>query len=535
MLGLALSARAAELEAPRPEISVSPAAPLAGPQWMGSFDALSLPGGPAERGTLAAALMGAGVSPADLSSAARAQDVIDSAGRAYVGRLAPASASALADGELALAHLRLTQAQAALRPYLSARGALAAEAAAKPVADAARERQLLDNEGRLTRLAERLGRAALVEEAGAVRASERSASPPRLARPERSAPLPDKRPPPRAPEIREHRKHNPVARALRLAALSGSIVALFHGAAPVVFADMDETVAPSQAPASPEMIRAIAAILRSGGSYGILTGSSYEMARKNVVDPLMHELRDDPQSLSRLAIAARAGARIYGYDAKKRDFALTRVGALDGFLASRGFTDGPGQIRAVLEQTVHAFDLDARMRESLGKGLQGDPIVEDRIEGTGILTQLILVPTGKDVSKEDKAKYDAQGGRAQREEYAAFINRRLRDLGIPVEARVAGKTSIDVGVDKSLGFRALAEVLDADPRRVLWAGDSHGEYGNDAPAARMARLALNVGPHEPMFGARAYQEDDGGPEATLAYYRVVGFYARLTAWLRNLL
>src|SRR5436305_1304802 len=83
-------------------------------------------------------------------------------------------------------------------------------------------------------LAGPLGRAALLSEAEetdpGVRGARSSAPRLRLAKAgERFSP---KRPSPRAPVEREHPKSNPVARALRLAAFSGSMLALFRGAPP---------------------------------------------------------------------------------------------------------------------------------------------------------------------------------------------------------------------------------------------------------------------------------------------------------------
>lgn len=522
LLVAAAPARAASLDAA--------ATPLAGPQWMKAFDALALPGDAAQRGLLSVALLSDGKIPSDLAWPARAQDIIDAASVKFVQSLAPQQTASLSDGALALTHARLRRAQAELSQYVSAKAARESASAAEPVAEAARERQLVDNEGRLTRTAEALGQSFLLEES-----RTRATQPPteaarlRLVKPGERQTAPKRSPPP----AREYAKPSRFGRALRLAAFSASIVGLFQGRAPTVFADLDETVAPSQEKASPRMIRTIASILRAGGSYGILTGASIESARKNLVEPLRRELGEDADALSRLAIATRSGSQTYTYDRLKRDFTRARVVALDGVLARAGVADGPEKIRRVLRETAAKFDFEGQMRKTLGKGVQGSFIVEDVVREGGILTQIVLVPTGADISAEDKRRFDAENGRELRRAYAEFINHRLRMLGIPLEARLAGKTSIDIGPVKSVGFQALAEELGAAPRRVLWAGDSHDPWGNDAPAAQMAGLVLNVGPRA-AFDVPAYQERDGGPPATLAYYRVVALYARLSAWWRAL-
>jgi hypothetical protein len=494
----------------------------AGPQWMQAFSHAAIPGTSVDCGPLAAALIAQGVTPERFALAGtNAQALIDDASLSYVKALMPKPVRGLDNGALAAQHLRVAAAKAALGPYLSVPAAVAVENAALPLFQEARRRELADNQNRLTAVAAALGEStAELEEAGVVTGA--TTIPPLRLAPPQPRPQTPRRPTPRAPVAVVHEAPNPVGRIVRLAAFGGALIGLFGGRAPVVFADMDETVAPSQQPAAPEMIRAIAGILKAGGSYGIITGSSVEMARKNVVEPLRRELGDEPALLERLAIAARSGSQIYRYDVKKKDFTLKRVGALDGYLISRGVHDGLDAIRGVLRETIDKFGLRAQ---------KGVLLVEDRVDGTDVLTQFVLVPTGNEVTKADKKKYDEAGGRAARERYAAYINHRLRGLGIPVEARVAGKTSIDVGVDKSLGFQALSEEFKVPADKVLWAGDSHGPFGNDAPAAKMAGLVLNVGPRAGIVRP-SFQEHDGGPAATLAYFKVVGTYARASAWWR---
>jgi hypothetical protein len=536
-LALALAAaplRAAQLEAPR-GLGLGGAVILAHPEWTTRFDALDLPGDAAQRGMLAVALIADGVSPELLKAQpGAAPALIDHAAAAYIRAALPRSLERTRDGKLALAHARWETFTHALSPFLTPASASELRDAARPMLEEARRRQLLDNEGRLTRTAEELGRAALT--GSIVMAGPSSEAGERRLSPSSPRATPS-RPEPRlyVRDRKEYVKPNPVARGFRLAMFWGSLFGFFNFQPPAVFADMDETIAPSQEPASPRMIKAIADILRAGGKYGVLTGSSIEAAKRNVVLPLMKELWYDKDALSRLAVVTRSGGQTYRYDHERRDFVLKRVASLDAYLISRGVDDGPEKIRGVLREAAEKFDFEGRMRAELGKGLQGDFIVEDRAEGTDILTQFVLMPTGHKISKEDKKKYDQTGGRAKRELYAAFVNERLRAIGLPmIEARVAGKTSIDIGVDKSLGFSVLAQELHADPKRVMWAGDSHGRFGNDAPAARMAGLVLNVGPREPISG-RSFQEPDGGPRATLAYYRAAGLYARLVAWVRDLL
>ncbi len=209
---------------------------------------------------------------------------------------------------------------------------------------------------------------------------------------------------------------------------------------------------------------------------------------------------------------------------------MTRFTSLEGVFAARGIQDGPAKVRAIIEETARKFDFEAAMLKSVGKPVQGSIIVEDRYEG--LLTQMIVVPAGEDISSTDKEIYDNANGRKLREKFALYIRKLLIEEGIPLEVNVAGKTSIDIGPNKSLGFQAIAEEFRVEGKHVIWAGDSHGEIGNDRPAAVLAGIKINVGPRTNLPG-RVFQETDAGPEGLLDYYRLIVLYARSFKALRG--
>ncbi len=448
--------------------------------------------------------------------------------------LSPESAG---EQTLRAAYEELRYLGAALSPYLEEGTLRKAKAVFAPIQQEAGKRKLIDIKTRILRTAEALGppgaeelvpgssqasgtrlsRAGQAQEQGHVQLSQVS----------------------RMPRNSKEAKTSLAARtgkALRLAAFSGLLVGFFQGQPPVVASDMDHTLTAWEGSMEQPMAKAIADILRAGGRYGILSGAAGSAVLRQVVKPLMEALGERRELLSRLVLGSHSGAKIYGYSLESASFEPIQVVDLASLASSEGTQDGIEKIRMIVEEASLRFDFEGEMRRLLGKGLQGEILSVGRslYRGSEVTTQVTLVATGKDISPEDKELYDLSGGRSRRKAYAAFINRRLREEGIPLEARVAGRTSIDIGVNKGYGLKAVAAALGASPGRMVWAGDSHESEGNDRPAAELAGIVIHVGP--PLSenpGRITFSEENGGPGSLLAYYRILAGYLRAVAWLRG--
>lgn len=509
------------------------------PAWIGWLNANGFAfASPAAYGPLAAAAQTSGLAPDDPSRAGPAarESLLASAApqRAELAALVatlkiPERPGELGSVELASLYSELRYLDEAIAPNLPPDSIDLARRLYEPVRAAAFARKLIDQEGRLTRTAEALGLTRSNDGIDGKFSRPRSGLSPVAVRaapraePIQSGPTIEKP----APSFRQR-----IARKARVAALTAIAAVLFRGGPPIVASDMDETLTGSQAVASPETIDAIAAILRAGGSYGLLSGASADAIETQVLGPLRRRLGTrESHLLARFAFASRSGAQVYKFDPALGGYGLFHTVDLERTLEVGGVNDGLARVQRILDETARRFDFEGEARRLIGKGIQGETIVLDhaRRAGTTTLTQITMVPAGRKITATDKERYDRASGRARREEYARFINRRLKEEGVPLEARVAGKTSIDIGLDKGAGLEALARALDSRAARVLWAGDSHEPAGNDRLAALAAGAALHVGPPLSRRPRRLMISDSGGPEAMRAYLQALARYARLVA------
>lgn len=459
----------------------------------------------------------------DLVQAALANEMRNKA-PALLAETAGLRPAELGDKALAEAYEDVRHFQETFVAFAPQHAALAEEALA-PVRAEALARRLIDNEGKLRRTAESLGPLRKTE--ALPQGREGSGAPPLAKRPpdpaEAARPAPPAAPAAKAPSR---------GRFWRVAAFALSLPFVFGGRAPTIISDLDETLTNGDAIMSAETAREVADILRAGGSYGIVTGSSLDRALEAFIAPLEAALGPDDRNLleKQVAVATRSGSQVYRWSRKTGRFELKRVASLEGVLARAGVPDGVARVKKIIEDAARHFDWDGAARRATGRGLTGPVVVED-YAGTGrVLTQISAVVTGNDATKEEKAAYFRAAGTAPREEYAAWINARFREQGIPFEEHVAGRTSIDIGVDKTAGFLAVAEELHADPARTIWAGNAFGAGGNDRPAAALARVNLLVGPRAPGI-PRSYTEENAGPAGLSPYLRALARYGlRQRAW-----
>ncbi|MBI4377056.1 MAG: hypothetical protein HY549_11470 [Elusimicrobia bacterium] len=326
-----------------------------------------------------------------------------------------------------------------------------------------------------------------------------------------------------------------LSQRFRLASFFLALVMTNQGKAPVFAADMDDTVTASMQPADPAMISKLAELAALDGRFMFISASSLAAIYRQLAGPLALKLAGKPGTLSRFTFGARSGSQIFRYDANSRNLQLVHAHDLEGMLKEAGFPDGLQRIRAIADETAGRFDFAGDAERVIGTR-PSRIIVEDWVpfQGKRLLSQISIVPPGAHLPAAQRELYHRSGGPAKRRTYAAFINQRLKEEGIPLEARVGGKTSIDIGPDKGWGLRNLTRLTGADLNRVIWAGDLHEPSGVDRPAAELSRYVIHVGPAlrnpppRPMF-----HEPSGGPQALLRYFEVSSLYARISLTLRS--
>jgi HAD superfamily hydrolase (TIGR01484 family) len=357
-----------------------------------------------------------------------------------------------------------------------------------------------------------------------------------LADTERAPPLEkEPRSPEQAPKIKQSRGIlGKINHAVKLASFAVLTTVMFRGAPPVIVSDIDETLVNGQEPVAGPLVKSIANILRYAGKFPLLTGNNVNRAKTFVLDPLKAELgKGEEHLLGQVPLGAKSGAEIYSY--RRGQYELDE--SID-FAQAIGLK-AIDEAKKIMQEASRRFDFDGEARRVLGKGIQGDMILERRTtwKGKEILNLLILLPTGQNVAEEERIRYERSGASQKRLSYAAYINQEFQKAGIPLKAVVSGKTSIDIGlasIDKGYALKKLARKLGTSPRRLIYSGDSMSPGENDEPAAREAGLVINVGKKPKIkLGPIVFNEDQAGPEGLLPYLKVIEHYARTTAILRK--
>ncbi|MCX5708145.1 MAG: 6-phosphogluconolactonase, partial [Candidatus Omnitrophica bacterium] len=306
---------------------------------------------------------------------------------------------------------------------------------------------------------------------------------------------------------RKRYAHDP----LKLAFLFKLLDMVSSGTIPVIISDMDETLTPSRAQIAVETARKIIRILAFGGKFVILTGSHREGVQSQVLDVLEPLVAESKELFKDFYLFLNNGTESYRFDMQRQEFQV--LYKLDLIMEI-----GRAKVEKVKEiglETVKQFGI---------KAVQGD-FIDDRG------SQITFFPTGKDVTREEKLIYDAQGGRANREIYAEFINQRFKEEGIDnLSAKVAGKTSIDIGIEnaKAHGIEKIEAELKVDKSSFVYLGDSFGLKGNDRDVVEKVDIIVNVGPEVKLdlAGKVFLNSQAKGPEGCQEYLDIASLVLR---------
>lgn len=227
----------------------------------------------------------------------------------------------------------------------------------------------------------------------------------------------------------------------------------------MILFDLDDTLAASKSPVSPEM----ADLLRDLLGYtevGIISGGRFEQFQMQVLDRLP---ADTPRA--RLHLMPTCGTRYYRWvdDAWALQYA-------------QDLTDDQKQ-RAQDVLAAGAKDLGLVEEHTWG------PVIEDRG------SQITFSALGQAAPPDAKAAWDPTGDKKRA--LSAYAGERLPDL----EVRGGGSTSVDItekGIDKAYGVNQLCKIHGLTLDDFLFVGDRLDEAGNDYPVKAMGVKCVAV-------------------------------------------
>ncbi len=228
----------------------------------------------------------------------------------------------------------------------------------------------------------------------------------------------------------------------------------------VIVFDLDNTLAESKSPITPEMAVKLSALLNKY-DIGIISGGKFEQFKTQIID----RLKVDPRLLPKLHIMPTCGTRYYRY--QNGDWVIQYA---------EDFSDAEKQkIINQLEKT--AKELGFWETKTYGE------IIEDRG------SQVTYSALGQQAPPAAKYAWDPDDAKknAIREHAGAMLQE--------FEVRVGGTTSIDVtkpGIDKAYGMEKLMKIEGFEKSDILFIGDRLDEGGNDYPVKSIGIDCIEV-------------------------------------------
>lgn len=218
--------------------------------------------------------------------------------------------------------------------------------------------------------------------------------------------------------------------------------------------DLDDTLAESKSPLSPEMARTFTQLLALR-AVCIISGGRFEQFDTQVLANLPAEA-----NLAELHLMPTCGTRYLRHvDGQWRE------------IYAHDLSDNEKQ------RAISALASSAR---ALGLWEPDEVVRGARIEDRG--SQITYSALGQQASVADKKGWDADG--SKRERLRAAVAEQLPDL----EVRAGGSTSIDItrrGIDKAYGITSLANQTGLGLDEMLFIGDRLLPGGNDYPVAEL--------------------------------------------------
>lgn len=234
----------------------------------------------------------------------------------------------------------------------------------------------------------------------------------------------------------------------------------------VVAFDLDNTLARSKKPMSPDMGRHISELTRLI-PVAIITGGRF-----GLIDSQVLAMLGDRTDRSNLYLMPTSGTRYYRWHDTQ-------------WHCEYAYDLDPGDRRDVIAS------LERHARE---QGIWCEHPWGECIEDRG--SQITFSALGQQAPIEEKEAWD--GDNAKKNRLAQAVAADFPHLAV----RSGGSTSVDVsrrGIDKAFAVRSLAKILAIDVQTMIYIGDRMDPDGNDYPAAMAGTRALRVdGPQDTL-------------------------------------
>jgi HAD superfamily hydrolase (TIGR01484 family) len=230
--------------------------------------------------------------------------------------------------------------------------------------------------------------------------------------------------------------------------------------AKAVLFDLDDTLAESFQPPTPEMVGLLAALLEKM-PVAILTAAGWPRIEEQFLEPLAHSAH-----ISRFFIFPNSSAQCY----------LCEDGDWKEQYNLNLSVDERNRIKKAIEDATKEIDI---------RDPNYEPMVIDRE------AQIAYAAVGLDAPLEVKKAWDPDQRKRKR------LQEKLEKLVPDVEVRIGGMTTIDItkkGIDKAYGVRWLSKHLNIPASEMLFIGDALYPGGNDEvviPTGIQTRVTAN--------------------------------------------
>jgi carbamoyltransferase len=343
-------------------------------------------------------------------------------------------------------------------------------------------------------------------------------------------------------ESRDRPKSSAMSPGEKAAVLSGfrdEVRALLDkGASVLIFSDMDGTLTPPGEKGSPETVALVNSIAEHE-VFSVVTGIGRDKLCRQMLALNEEEARRSGRhhALNNLVGGANNGSEIFMYDDKTQTFVLRSSLDLRQFLNNKY-----DKMIGVLRECIKDNKMPDMIRDIMGwSDFKGSPI--DERPNSAHPSQVSIMVLGNTATTEDKRHFASAESdptspyyNVREKVYIPYLQNAFARLGVNIEARRSGLSSIDITViNKGLAIRRILTELKkmrkfvtgkGRPVAVIFMGDALGQDENDAPAIAVADIIINVGPEVPglknrlMRGRKSYFSlSDTGPEGVNDFLR----------------
>jgi phosphomannomutase len=243
--------------------------------------------------------------------------------------------------------------------------------------------------------------------------------------------------------------------------------AFAEGSKTVIAFDLDDTLAVTKSPVTPQMAELLVQLL-DRYEVCVISGGKFEQFKTQVVD----KLTASSTQLDHLHLMPTSGTQYYRFNTAKQDW----------------YTVYSEELSAEQKQHIVSVAKAAAQEAGLWPENPYGQVIEDR--GSQISMSMLGLKAPPD-KKYEWAKLNSEKRAALRDVIASRL--------VEFEVRAGGTTTIDItrkGIDKAYGMAQLMERLSLLKTNILFVGDKMEPGGNDYPVKAFGIDSIAVKNHE---------------------------------------